>query len=243
MKHFCISDIHGCGDELKKLLDLMSPVSSDQIILCGDLFDRGFNSCRVWQTCQEGNVVAVLGNHEKKIKEWLLGTRQMLPQHYYVALNSLVESGVSPDEILAYLEGLPLMRDYGDFIVSHAGVSISNPLVEDISMNVYGNDRSGVSFWDRWEGPQLVIYGHNVTGDGFPRIRRARGRVVSVGLDGGCVHGGNLLGMCVETGEFFSIASEDYYSRMMVEVRAVAPVVNTALVEFIVKNRSSHVAS
>ncbi|MBN2560999.1 MAG: metallophosphoesterase [Phycisphaerae bacterium] len=42
-----IGDIHGCYDELRDLLDVISPTRDDKIIAIGDLVDRGPDSEKV----------------------------------------------------------------------------------------------------------------------------------------------------------------------------------------------------
>ena len=45
-RNFIIGDIHGCIEEFNELLDILAPTSSDQVVLCGDLVDKGPHSLR-----------------------------------------------------------------------------------------------------------------------------------------------------------------------------------------------------
>jgi serine/threonine protein phosphatase 1 len=38
---YAISDVHGCFDEFRRLLDLVSPTSDDIVYVMGDMIDRG----------------------------------------------------------------------------------------------------------------------------------------------------------------------------------------------------------
>ena len=50
MRTIIIGDIHGCNKELCALLDKVKPEKDDQVILLGDLFDRGPESWEVFHT-------------------------------------------------------------------------------------------------------------------------------------------------------------------------------------------------
>ena len=50
MRTIIIGDIHGCNKELCALLDKVHPEKEDQVILLGDLFDRGPESWEVFHT-------------------------------------------------------------------------------------------------------------------------------------------------------------------------------------------------
>jgi len=58
-----IGDIHGCFDTL---IALVAKFPKDiEIIVCGDLVDRGPKSKEVIQWCIDNNIKSVMGNHEK----------------------------------------------------------------------------------------------------------------------------------------------------------------------------------
>ena len=57
-----ISDIHGC---YKTLMALVAKIPrTHQVVLCGDLIDRGPDSARVVCWAMDNNVPTVMGNHE-----------------------------------------------------------------------------------------------------------------------------------------------------------------------------------
>ena len=67
MSTYAISDVHGCFDQLRQLLDVVSPTSDDEVWMLGDLLDRGPQSAEalVWATTEApGNFHFLLGNHE-----------------------------------------------------------------------------------------------------------------------------------------------------------------------------------
>ena len=44
MRTLAISDIHGCLDPLKKMIEIIKPTPEDHLIFVGDYVDRGPNS-------------------------------------------------------------------------------------------------------------------------------------------------------------------------------------------------------
>lgn len=136
MKNFIIGDIHGAGQELEGLLDQMAPTSDDRVHLVGDIFDRGLHAHRVWD-CLKRVKTVYMGNHEYKTLNWLKGGRDWLPKQYYVALNLLIEHGVTPNELLEWHSGLPWLEDHGEFLVTHAGVVLDNILELSSDMNIF----------------------------------------------------------------------------------------------------------
>lgn len=236
---FVAGDVHSCGIELEKLLDKMSPTSDDRVVLCGDVFDRGLHADRVWQMIQKHRMTVMLGNHEIKMIAFLEGRYGELPPHYYTAMNILYNRAhVAPNTLLSYLKGLPLLEDFGDFIVTHAGVLLDNPTKEDISANVYGSlppsqkmpiptDDDGKKYWwDGYDGDKLIIYGHLVTNDELPRIRRnSKKQINSIGLDTAAVHGGPLTGFCPEEFKFYSYKSGRDWAKELKEIKASEPII------------------
>lgn len=60
-----------------------------------------------------------------------------------------------------------------------------------------------VPWYERWTGPEHVVFGHSVVGLGQPQVYE-RGDVRCFGLDTGCVYGGHLTAMVLdnETGAY-----------------------------------------
>lgn len=68
-----IGDIHGCIEEFKELLNRLSPIERDDLVISlGDLLHKGPESAEVvsqYLVCQRKEIV--LGNHEEKHLRWL----------------------------------------------------------------------------------------------------------------------------------------------------------------------------
>ena len=231
------TDVHGAGEELLAAYYKFCK-AEDEIWLLGDLFDRGMAGHLVWSFLQQPNHFAIKGNHDLKIEAFLTGKRKWLPDHYLWALKNLNEHGVSNEQILNYIQKLPILVpktvNGKDFILVHAGVCLDDPYREDISINIYGNysgdkrikvkikpvegreKANGAQFpeepyywWDRYNGKPTVLFGHLVCDNFQPRIRNG-----SIGLDGALVHGKNLLMYCLDNNETFVYSSGiDWYGK------------------------------
>ncbi len=71
----------------------------------------------------------------------------------------------------------------------------------------------GCPWWyEAWAGPALVLFGH--TPGPAPRATRVHGRLVSLGLDTGCVYGGSLTAYSPDLDEFVSVKASQPYVRM-----------------------------
>ena len=142
-----IGDIHGCIDELVKLLNLLgyeiseresedsgsrfttaSPAGRKAVFL-GDLVDRGPGSHRVLQLARDmqtqGNALCVMGNHDNKLMRKLMGRNVQISHGLEATLEQL--EGVTEDdrgEMLEFLQNLPhhLVLDGGRLVACHAGI-------------------------------------------------------------------------------------------------------------------------
>jgi len=99
--------------------------------------------------------------------------------------------------------------------VVHAGVEQGVPL-ERNPIAVLTRARRlggrGTPYWyERYRGPELVLFGH--TPSRIPRGHHADGRLVSLGLDTGCVYGGSLTAYAPELDELVSVAASRSYAR------------------------------
>ena len=73
--------------------------------------------------------------------------------------------------------------------------------------------RRGKPFWyEVWEGPDLVLFGHMPAP--APRRLHHEGRLVALGLDTGCVYGGRLTAYSPELDETRSVPAEKAWAEM-----------------------------
>ncbi|MBR5381361.1 MAG: serine/threonine protein phosphatase [Oscillospiraceae bacterium] len=69
MSTYVIGDVHGCLDELLRMLDLIAASDGDRVYLTGDYVDRGPKSPETlrWLENRPANVTPIRGNHEQDL--------------------------------------------------------------------------------------------------------------------------------------------------------------------------------
>lgn len=69
---YVVSDLHGCYDLYKKLLDIIQLTETDTLYILGDLVDRGDKPMEILlDIAERKNVVALCGNHDYEAKIFL----------------------------------------------------------------------------------------------------------------------------------------------------------------------------
>jgi len=194
---YIIGDVHGCLDTLEQLLDTITPESDDLVVFVGDLVRKGPDSKGVLDIVRDrSNFYSVRGNNEQK----LIDGRK--------SIDTLTDSD------LEYIESLPVIISWDDVAVVHGGIDHRKPLVDHTLMELL-NNRSLVPdgsydrpYWfeTRRELPR-VFFGHTVLADPFVTE-------YAVGLDTGCVYGGQLTAYDYRSGETIAVnPPETYVSR------------------------------
>jgi hypothetical protein len=188
-----VGDVHGCADELGKLVHLAQP---SRVVLVGDLFTKGPKPLETWRWIERLGAVAVLGNHDA-------GMLARPARHASMQL---------PPEAWAWLSQLPLTLEVGDWTVVHAGLNPirgkagtgrSTALV--VRRWPDDTDPQHPLWFQIWSGPERVIYGH----DAIRGLQDHRPR--TLGIDTGCVYGGRLTGYLVEADEVISVPAARAY--------------------------------
>jgi serine/threonine protein phosphatase 1 len=181
-----VGDVHGCRKTLLNLLDVIAPAGDNLVVLVGDLVRKGPDSNGVIDVVRNReNVLSIRGNNEQK----LIDGRKQLPS-------------LSGEDI-SYLESLPVAIGWEDSLVVHGGIDPRKPITEHTQAELMtmrslvsgGYDRP---YWfeTRRESPR-VFFGHTVLSEPFETDW-------AVGLDTGCVHGGQLTAYRCSTGDFMS---------------------------------------
>jgi hypothetical protein len=67
MASWVVGDIHGCADELARLLDDLRLAPAERLIAVGDLFHRGPDPLGVLELLRAAGALFVLGNHEHAV--------------------------------------------------------------------------------------------------------------------------------------------------------------------------------
>lgn len=189
-----IGDVHGCNDELGDLLAVAGWTPQDELVLVGDLVNKGPDSQGVVQRARELQARAVLGNHDAHFLDVHAGHAKK-PSHVEAA------KGLTAAD-WAWLEALPLWLELPQYqvLVVHAGLIPTVELTRQpkhVLLNIRSLDaeghastrvEGGVPWASRWQGPQHVVFGHDA-------LRGLQQYSWATGLDTGCVYGKQLTGL------------------------------------------------
>lgn len=214
-----IGDVHGCVEELALLYRQIEARSGDRFVFLGDLIDRGPESSRAVRLVGEiienhPGSVSILGNHEAKLARLLSkGGRDALPEH----LATLT------DEELDWLVSLPLYaRDqvrnvvfvhggfFSDYFTRYGALPMEPSGLASVSRKqrdraarfvfVRRENDDGCFVGLRQETPEMPRWAERYDGrEGYgcfghePFVDAPRWFDNAVGIDGGCVFGGELL--------------------------------------------------
>jgi serine/threonine protein phosphatase 1 len=198
---FVVGDVHGCVNEVGRLLESLAPSSADTICFLGDYVDRGPDARgtieRLIRLAAEGpRCVFLKGNHEDMFLAFL-----GLPGRYSEAflengggatLASYGLSGCSGAQMVErlpvphreFLLNLRVMVQLGDYLCVHAGLRPTRPLAaqdEEDLLWIRG-DFSAVPH----PFPFTVLYGHTPYREVFFDLP------YKIGLDTGLVYGNRL---------------------------------------------------
>lgn len=204
MRRIFVGDIQGCREQLEQLLAKVGfAAGRDRLIPVGDLVNKGPDSDGVLDLAMQLNAEPVLGNHDL---HWL-------------------KKGRCQERHEAWLRAQPIVRIFDDLIAVHAGL---HPTWEEAhlgklssadinyAVNVRYCDASGAQPdsdwpppgppfqpWDEfYKGSKRVVFGH------WAR-RRLVQRPNCIGLDTGCVYGGELTAWIAEEDRIVQVPGWD----------------------------------
>ncbi|KAJ9666957.1 hypothetical protein H2201_002790 [Coniosporium apollinis] len=230
-----VGDVHGCKDELVALLAKVGfQQSRDHLILTGDIVAKGPDSAGVVSLARDLGASCVRGNHDDRV---LLSAAQAA-SHSQPSIEqekSAVAAALGKHN-LRWLRECPVILNVGhvpgmgEILVAHAGLVPGVPLERQDpfeTMNMRSIDletrvpseehpvkEKGTIGWEMlWnycqksqpsKKRQTVVYGHNSK-------RGLNIQKYSKGLDTGCVKGGKLTALVVDSGgsqSYVSVACE-----------------------------------
>ncbi len=211
-RQIIIGDVHGCFEELMQLLEKIKfDVSSDELIFLGDLINKGPFSVKVLEFVKEGGHKSILGNHE-------LGFLRALNQAEYMTggfLKLAQELRGQISEYQKWLEQLPLYIEEDHFIAIHGGLEPNvalNKQTAKIATRIRTWDGKGddlnnpdnPAWYEFYKKDKLVVFGHWA----------ANGLVLrenAIGLDTGCVWGGELSCLILPERKVESVKAKSVY--------------------------------
>jgi len=172
---YLVGDPHGCRRAIETLCDRLGVTSADLVVFVGDLVRKGPDSKGVVDLVRSApNMYTVRGNNEEKL---LRGSH---------SLDALT------DDDMAWLASRPAVISLPDTVVVHAGIDPRKPRadhtvgdLQTVRSMVPGASYQPPFWFDQYTGPERVFFGHTVFSS--PLVRKH-----AVGLDTGCVYGGQL---------------------------------------------------
>jgi hypothetical protein len=232
-----VGDVHGCRDELERLLELVKYDDADALFFLGDLLSRGPDPLGVLSIMRRTGARSVRGNHDDVLLKWHAAKRaggEAAPLGK--AKRKIAEQLESPD--WAVLEALELWIDIPahDVRLVHAGVVPGVPMEKQLESSIlsmrylgpsnepiekiggYGEvvEKDGVVLWGRrYQGPPHILFGHNAQ-------HEVQLHPWATGLDTAVVYGERLTAMVLAAGQkvppiqtrkdvLFSVRAKDRY--------------------------------
>lgn len=233
-----IGDVHGCLEELDALLALLSVKAGANLVFAGDLLDRGPDPVGVVRRVRELGARAVMGNHDEKHVRFGRHEARRLREPSYRNPVSMSDERVrehralSADD-LAFLAARPTyLRLDPPWVVVHGGFEPNRAIEEQKNavmlrvrhvdtggrMVSLGHEGPATSPWaTRWQGPESVVYGHDVHDLEHPRIDHPVDSVSCYGIDTGCCFGGRLTALMLPSREIVQVQAKRAYAALHAE--------------------------
>ncbi len=224
-----VGDVHGCFDELIKLLDKLGWRKDDKgqywhpqnrkLCFVGDLVDRGPASAAVlrlaMQMLQAGRAYWVKGNHDHKWARYLKGHNVQISHGIVETINQFkTESQAFKDQVYDLIERLPIyaVLDEAKLIIAHAGLEEKFHFKKTKGAKAFAlfgkssgkYDTNGYPIRIRWQddyrGKPTIVYGH-VALDNVEDVNNC------IDVDTACVFGGKLTALRWPEKEYIQVKS------------------------------------
>lgn len=135
MATYVLSDIHGHPAPLERLLSRLSLRDGrDQLVILGDMVDRGPDPLSVLRICKSlPNTLVLLGNHEEMMLDCLVGTdSDEAWLNWYMNGGQITANSLAPlagpelEELVGWVANLPLYAraktEKREYLLVHAGL-------------------------------------------------------------------------------------------------------------------------
>jgi hypothetical protein len=200
-----VGDIHGCREELERLLEHVGLSAGDRLVSVGDAVVRGPDPHGTLALLRSVGAVAVRGNHEDRLLRWR-ATRGSERRFTLGGVTKKTARALTKRD-WEWLEQLPLWLDLDEhgLRVVHAGIipgvpmqlQVAHTLLYIRSIGRFGQplEERGKTPWGKlYHGPPHIVFGHNALPE--PQVHPW-----ATGIDTGAVYGGRLTAMVLRAGE------------------------------------------
>lgn len=219
---FAISDIHGCIQTFRALVEVIQLKREDTLYLLGDYIDRGPDSKGVIDFIlylkQEGfHVITLRGNHEQMLLDAL--SNPLALERFLVngGDKTMASFGISRPvhldvSYLSFFNSLEYHSTFKNIILVHAGLNgeISDPLEDKEAMLWIRRFKIKPSF------NKIVVHGHTpVALESITDMIENREKGLHIDIDNGCVYGvnqfyGNLCCLDLNTFQLYKQPNIDF---------------------------------
>jgi hypothetical protein len=218
-----VGDLHGCLDELQRLLDHVGFSAGDRLVSVGDTVVRGPQPAETLDLLMALGARAVRGNHEDRLLRWRESAQGKVP----MTIGAMTRETAKRlrNRHWRWLGELPLWLDLPEHGVRvvHAGLVPGVPIdrqsprtllyVRCLGKQGQPIESRDLLLWgERYHGPPHVVFGHNAMEE--PQIHKW-----ATGLDTGAVYGNRLTAMVLRAGERPPPARERTLSLVSVPAR------------------------
>lgn len=216
---FVISDIHGMIEQLEELLGFWN--REDQLIILGDMIDRGKNSLkvvkRIMELSKDYPIVLIKGNHDQMLLDYIENPSNF-ERYYRNGAETTVASFCQTEDVLKLdheqrvnqmkekckeeIEFLKTGRLYYLFnkvLFTHAGFNSEKQNWQETSEDEFIWIRD--HFEKENKSGYINVFGHTPTRYIHKSISDAiwiSEDQTYIGIDGGCAYGGQLNGIIID---------------------------------------------
>ncbi len=211
-QYWIIGDVHGC---IFTLENLIKRLPKDAIpVFVGDLVDKGRHSKEVMEFVLQNDYLTTEGNHEflmyNYIRDALFrGKKNLWLSETYGGLVTVKSYGNDYDTLLkhiGFIERMPKYLEIGNYFITHGfGLPYYRRRNEQESVRKLYTQRLE-EYYDEAEPWRLYniinVFGHT------PYTDVLFGKNY-IGIDTGCVYGGKLSALNLETHRVISVNADD----------------------------------
>ena len=157
MATYVCSDIHGCFDLFKYMLEGINFSDSDTLYILGDIIDRGTQNVELIEYVRgSDNIVLLKGNHEKMMVDYYENKEDLANWFDNVWIRNgglktyteLKRRGKEyTDSVVEYFKNLPTVVKLDDYLLVHAGFSLEGEI--GVLEDVLNSNTEDDVLWDR----------------------------------------------------------------------------------------------
>jgi serine/threonine protein phosphatase 1 len=173
-RNLCISDIHGCFDLLRELVEkvIRFDPTKDKLIFLGDYIDLSANSMKVVLYLQElkerfpDNIILLIGNHEEMAYRALIqpkkhsSTKKKYEERWFkyggrATLSSFGGERLARNILVPFIESLLPYYETDTHIFVHGGIPVGAKNIRNVSVHDL--------IWNRsrdYDGRGTLVVGH-----------------------------------------------------------------------------------